>query len=109
MEIIAACGLLCNECSAYQATVNNDDLLRQQTAAEWTQTYKHQFKPEDINCLGCHSDIRFSHCRVCEIRKCNIEKSISNCAGCDSFGCEQLTGFWQYVPEAKERLEKIRG
>lgn len=107
-QLISYCGLLCNECSAYIATANDDDVLRQKTAAEWRKTYGGEFKAEDINCLGCQSGVLFGHCNVCAIRACGVAKTVSNCAGCDEFGCDKIAGFWEQVPEAKDRLEKLR-
>jgi hypothetical protein len=34
-EMVAYCGLLCNECLAYKATVADDMALREETAAQW--------------------------------------------------------------------------
>ena len=34
-QLIACCGLDCENCAARIATVNNDDELREKTAKEW--------------------------------------------------------------------------
>ena len=35
-QLIACCGLDCENCTARIATVNNDDELREKTAKEWS-------------------------------------------------------------------------
>jgi hypothetical protein len=108
-DIIAYCGLLCNECPAYKATIYNDNELREMTAKEWRKMFNPDIKAEDIICLGCKSDLVFGYCKVCEIRVCSSEKSLETCVGCDSYGCDKLDEFLQHAPKAKERLEKLRG
>ena len=36
---LAYCGLNCNKCPVLIATANNDDMLRQKTAKEWSDLY----------------------------------------------------------------------
>jgi hypothetical protein len=71
-EMTAICGLLCNQCGAFIATLNDDDAKRAEVARLWSKQYNHDIEPVDINCLGCtsDSDCLFNHCIVCEIRKC---------------------------------------
>jgi len=109
-EIISVCGLLCNECGAFVATRNDDDEKRTEVAQLWSKQYNVDVKPEDINCDGCISDSEplFSHCKVCEIRKCGKQKNIENCAYCDEYACERLEKFFGMVPEAKRRLDGIK-
>ncbi len=109
-EMISICGLLCSECGAFIATKNDDDEKRAEVAEQWSKGYNVDIKPEDINCDGCISDSErlFSHCRVCEIRKCGKEKDLQNCAYCNEYTCEKLEKIFQMVPHAKERLDTIR-
>jgi hypothetical protein len=69
-----------------------------------------EIKPEDIDCRGCQHDGNdlFAHCRVCDIRKCAIEKEVENCAVCAEYFCEKLEGFFKMAPGAKDNLERIR-
>lgn len=109
-KMMAYCGLLCSECPAYIATVNNDAVLREKTAAEWSKNFKADIKADDINCLGCKSQgTVFSHCNICEIRACSKDNQLNNCAECVNYGCGKLETVLQYVPEARERLEKLKG
>ena len=109
-ETISFCGLLCNECGAFIATKNDDDTKRAEVAETWSKQYDVPIKPEDINCLGCLSESEplFSHCRVCEIRKCGKAKAIQNCAHCDDYACEKLERIFQMAPDAKKRLDQIK-
>jgi len=109
-EMVAVCGLLCDECGAFIATSNNSNEQRARVAELWSQQYDQEIKPEDINCDGCRSDSDrlFSHCKVCEIRKCGKEKAVKNCAHCDEYACEKLADFFKMAPNAGRRLNEIR-
>ena len=109
-EMISHCGLRCDECAAFKATMEDDDKKRSEVAAKWSKQYKSIIRREDINCEGCLSSGEkvFTHCNVCEIRKCGIEKVVPNCAYCDEYICEKLVGFLKIVPGNKDLLEKIR-
>ena len=110
-KMIAFCGLTCTECPAFIATQKDDDEERKKVAELWSKEFNSDIKPEDINCDGClteESDRLFSHCKVCEIRKCGREKEIENCAYCDDYACEKLTKFFDMAPEAKTSLAEIR-
>ncbi|MCF7858158.1 MAG: DUF3795 domain-containing protein [Candidatus Cloacimonetes bacterium] len=107
-EIIAACGLICSECNAYKATINDDMNLREKTAEFWSTIYGSDIATEDINCLGCLTDgIKFSHCKFCEIRKCCEIKGLPNCAHCPEYSCDKLYELFQHVPKAKIVLDSI--
>ncbi len=64
-------------------------------------------KPEEINCNGCHSDLLFSHCKVCEIRRCGMEKSLSTCGDCRDYSCDKLNFIHDHDSDAKKRLDVI--
>ena len=110
MEMISYCGLLCNECPAFLATQNNDDLLREKVAKKWSKMFGFDLKAEDVNCDGCQSASNrlIGHCQTCAIRKCGMEKQVENCAHCDDYGCHTLESFIQYIPHARKKLEEIR-
>jgi hypothetical protein len=109
-KIIAKCGLTCSECPAYIATQKNDDALRAETAKKWSEMFKADIKPSDINCDGCQSESPrlFSYCSVCEIRQCAREKKVATCADCPDYSCEKLDKFLANVPEARKFLEELR-
>jgi hypothetical protein len=109
-KMTAFCGLICSECVAFLVTQENDDEKRAEVAKLWSEQYKVELKPSDINCDGCISNSTrlVGHCNVCEIRKCGKQKGVQNCAYCDDYVCEKLEGFFKMVPNAREHLDGIR-
>lgn len=93
---LSVCGLDCSQCPAYLAQQNNDDALRKKTAAEWSKQFQHNFKPEDINCVGCHQKdgAHIGHCDVCSLRLCSFNKQVANCNVCPEIdACPNITAF----------------
>ena len=91
------CGLDCEKCDAFIATMNNDDALRIKTADAWNERYKTDnrnrppIKPEDIHCRGCLSDGPvYLYCRRCKIRLCGLEKKVKSCKDCKEYRCKEL-------------------
>ena len=109
-EIIGICGLSCSKCPGYIATQNDDDTQREKVARDWSRMFNRNLVKEDINCDGCRSQSGrlFSHCYVCEIRKCGIARNVKNCAYCNDYPCQKLNDFFKEVPEAKLNLESIK-
>ncbi len=108
-EMTAYCGLNCIECGAYEATQNDDDEKRSEVATIWSKMFKADIRPEHINCDGCQAkDGRlFSHCEVCEIRTCGMEKKVDNCGHCDEYPCGKLDFVFEAAPDAKQCLNGI--
>jgi len=108
-KIVAVCGINCQVCPAYIATVNDDDEMRRKTAEQWSKQYGADIKPEHINCMSCLSKEGpvFHHCTVCEIRKCGMEREVLNCARCDEYACEKLNKLLEMVPDARKTLDGI--
>ena len=107
--MIAYCGLNCSKCEAHIATQENDDVKREETARKWSKLYAAEIKPDQINCNGCKSDgVKFFHCDACDIRQCCLSKSVDNCAVCEEYICDKLSGFVKLAPEAGAALENIR-
>lgn len=104
--MMAYCGLLCDQCGAYRATVANDDELRRQTSEEWSKMFGGNIDPKDINCTGCKSNVLFGYCNSCEIRKCALEKKKDDCGKCESFACDKVEGILKHDEAARERLKK---
>jgi hypothetical protein len=109
-KMIAFCGINRVECPTFLATQENSDQKRERVVKRWYKDYHMQIKPEDINCDRCLSETGrlFSHCNVCEIRKCGQEKKLINCAYCDEYPCQKLNNFFVRVPYGKANLEEIR-
>jgi len=114
IKATSRCGLDCNKCSAYIATVTNDDKLRQKTADEWNKRYNATGRlpilKEDVNCLGCLSLVNpiYKHCKECGVRICGLEKGIQNCGECIEYNtCPKISSLHKQIPEAKEICDKV--
>lgn len=108
--MIAYCGMNCFDCKAYIAWMDDDDGLREKTAAEWSEMFGSTFKPEDINCSGCigSGEVHVEFCGICEIRKCGQGHNVVNCAHCGDYPCPKLMEFFPRVaPGAKDTLDEI--
>ena len=77
-EMIAYCGLDCEKCDAYIATINDDQELREKTAKLWAELNNAPIFPEHINCQGCRVEgIKTVFCdSMCRIRHCS---GLENC------------------------------
>lgn len=83
-KYIASCGLNCETCDAYIATVNQDQALREKTARLWTQLNQVTITAEMINCTGCRMQgVKTPYCEgLCPIRKCVADKGFHTCGDC---------------------------
>jgi hypothetical protein len=108
-RLIAFCGIDCGECVAYVATKNNDAEMKKTVAEEWSKSFGHQMKPEDINCVSCvvAEEPHIGYCNVCEIRTCGVQKRIENCAYCVEYACGKLDTVHSCSSKAKDNLEQI--
>lgn len=91
--MIAPCGINCAECTAYLATAGNDDELRRLTADKWRTQWNLQLEPNEINCLGCHSDMVVEGCRTCTIRSCPQTQPGKKCLDCETYPCDRVDQF----------------
>lgn len=108
---IACCGLDCKECDARIATITNDDVLREKTAALWTKLNGVRITPEMINCTGCRTEgVKTPFCdSLCSIRNCVREKRLDTCADCAKMdGCEVLGSITANNPLTLENLNLLR-
>ena len=109
-KIISCCGLNYATCDARIATVKNDDELRKATADKWRVNFNApDLSPEMINCTGCREEgVKFSHCYMCEIRKCVETKGYDTCGDCEEMEtCSIVAGIHKYVPEAITNLRNL--
>jgi hypothetical protein len=106
-QLIACCGIDCENCDARIATIANDDALREETAKKWSTMYESpEITAETINCTGCRAEgVKIGHWKDCEIRKCAQKKGFSTCGECGELDTCETVGFvLQHVPGAKENL-----
>lgn len=92
-DLIAYCGLDCENCDARKATLHNDNQLREKTAELWTKLNGVEITAEMINCTGCRQvGVKTPFCNeLCPIRKCAREKKFCTCGDCAEMAhCETL-------------------
>jgi len=109
-KIIGCCGINCAGCDARKATTSNDDELRKITAEKWrTEFNAPGIGWEMINCTGCREDgPKFSHCHMCEIRKCVEAKGFNTCGDCPELEtCTIVAGILKAVPDALANLKNL--
>jgi hypothetical protein len=108
-QMIAYCGEICTECSAYVATQNNDPAALQYVANEWNARDGSSLIAEDCICDGCMGGgCRMGYCRTCEVRTCAIERGLENCTHCADYDCEKLVVCFEHSPETQDVLDRIR-
>ena len=106
--MIGCCGLDCETCDAYLATIRNDDALREKTAKLWSEMNQTEIRPEWINCEGCRADgVKTFFCtNQCEIRKCALDKGFETCGDCaEMAGCETVKTIQDHVEDAAKNLQ----
>ncbi len=104
---IAYCGLDCETCDAYQATIHDDQALREKTAKLWAQLNNAPILPEHINCEGCRGGGRKTvYCEgMCGIRQCALQKGVATCGACpERETCPMLGAFLANNPDAAKNL-----
>lgn len=107
-DLIACCGLDCENCDARKATITNDDELRVKTAKEWAEANDAPIKPEHINCMGCRTEgVKYLYCsELCPVRKCVREKGYKTCADCSEIDvCSMVGQIFNNVPDARNNLK----
>ena len=107
-DMIGYCGLDCEKCDAYIATMNNDQVLRKKTAKLWAELNNAPILPEHINCEGCRVDgVKTVFCdSLCAIRQCAIKKGVSTCGDCSEVKlCEKAAAVIQNNAEARKNLD----
>ena len=108
-DMIGYCGLDCEKCDAYIATINDDQNLREKTAKLWAEQNNAPILPEHINCQGCRvNGVKTIFCEnMCEIRKCALEKGVFTCGVCTEIeSCPTVAMIFENNPSALENLKE---
>ena len=108
-DMIAYCGLDCEKCDAYLATINNDQVLREKTAKLWAELNNAPILPEQINCEGCRvNGMKTVYCdHLCPIRQCALKKGVTTCGDCPGFEeCQRIGQIITNNPAARENLKR---
>lgn len=107
-QLIACCGLDCENCDARRATVENDQGLKEETARKWSEMNQTpEITAATINCMGCRTGgAKFAFCSdYCQIRKCVCSKGFDTCGDCPELDhCQIVGAVFQHAPCAKENL-----
>lgn len=107
-DMLGCCGLDCESCDTYKATINNDDELREKTAKLWSELNKITITKEMINCVGCRMDgVKTYYCsEMCGIRKCALGKGYKTCGECSEMEkCKTVAEIHQNSDSAKSNLK----
>ncbi len=108
-KMIAYCGLDCEKCDAYIATVQNDRELRERTAKLWSEMNGVEITPEMIHCAGCRADgVKTPYCEsLCPVRQCALNRNLETCGSCGEMEkCEKVGAITGNNPEARRNLEE---
>lgn len=104
---IAYCGLDCEQCDAYIATLHDDQALREKTARLWAELNHAPILPEHINCQGCRADgVKTVFCeQLCAVRRCARQRGVVTCGDCPEMeSCPTVGAIFTNNPQAKENL-----
>ena len=104
---IAYCGLDCEQCDAYIATLHDDQALREKTARLWAELNHAPILPEHIHCQGCRADgAKTVFCeQLCAVRRCARQRGVSTCGDCPEMeSCPTVGAFFANAPQAKKNL-----
>ncbi|MCI8481101.1 MAG: DUF3795 domain-containing protein [Oscillibacter sp.] len=108
-NMIAYCGLDCEKCDAYLATIHHDQALREKTAKLWAELNHAPILPEHIYCEGCRMDgAKTVYCEsLCGIRQCALKKGAVTCGDCpDMETCPVVGEIISNEPEALKNLKE---
>ena len=109
-DLIAYCGLDCEQCEARTATLHNDNELREKVAKRWSELNGVEITPAMINCVGCRVDgVKTPYCEsLCPIRQCARSKNYTSCGSCSEMErCEKLGMIVRNNAEALRNLQEI--
>ncbi len=107
--MISYCGIDCSKCETFLATRADSHEARKKIAEKCLIQFKVKLEPRQINCGGCKSGhVRCAFAEtLCEIRRCNIERSHPHCARCGEYRCEKLEMIIESAPAIGEALEAL--
>lgn len=106
-DMIAYCGLDCEKCDAYLATIHDDQALREKTAKLWAELNQAPILPEHINCRGCRADgVKTVFCEhLCAVRQCALKRGAATCGSCPELeSCQTVGAVFANSPDARENL-----
>ncbi len=111
---IAACGLLCNECSILKASFDEEEAKKVRRWLIDINRLEECIDVEDFmkkgpHCEGCHGDINNHWASDCWILECCVhDKDLDDCSQCDYFACDRLIEWSKESEDYKEAFERLR-
>ena len=108
-DMIAYCGLDCEKCDAYLATIHDDQALREKTANLRAELNQAPILPEHINCQGCRvAGIKTVFCdSLCGVRQCALKKGVATCGDCPELEKCEIVGM--VIANNPETLKNLKG
>ena len=108
-DMIGCCGLDCERCDAYIATISDDNDLREKTAKLWAEFNNAPILPEHINCEGCRKNgVKTVFCEsLCSIRQCALKKGVSTCGDCSELETCSIIG--EIISNNPDVLKNLKG
>jgi len=113
-EDLSYCGIRCESCDVFKATVHGDQEARTRAARLFAKTAQEHWgmatlDPMILDCRGCRSGgIQHKGYGRCPIRLCAQKRNLVSCALCPEWqACERLGGVFADEPQAKGNLQKI--
>ncbi len=108
--MISYCGIDCETCETYLATLADSDVARKKIADQCLKEFNVRLSAEQIHCTGCKS--KGAKCmfaaNICQIRKCNMERTQPHCAVCREYKCDKLKSVIKSAPAVGKALEALR-
>lgn len=113
-EEVAACGLLCHECSIYQSA--NDENIAE-NVRDWFlemgwlngKVTVEEFMKDAPYCSGCHGERETHWSPTCWILRCCVDdKGLDNCSQCPDFPCSNLENWATEDEGYKEALDRLK-
>lgn len=108
-DMIGCCGLDCEKCDAYIATISDDNALREKTAKLWSELNNAPILSEHINCEGCRKNgVKTVFCEsLCSIRQCALKKGVSTCGECTELETCSIIG--EIISNNPAVLKNLKG
>ena len=103
-NLAAVCGLYCEACTLFIATMEDPIRLKELAA-------RFQLSEEVMKCYGCRSSKRGPYCETCKMSACAAERGIDFCFKCVEYPCNDLKQFQSERPhriELWDDLERIK-
>jgi len=108
-RLIGYCGVACDRCPAYRATLKGDEAALEAIATEWSSGDR-DLSLAEVRCYGCHAGDAYTaaFCTECDVRRCAGTHGFGTCAECRDYPCARLDAPHEASPEARRVLDDLR-